>query len=120
MSAHDRRDFDIRTIGCLACRLGGVGFTSCEKHHLNFGDRPGGKRLGEKLTIGLCQWHHRGICFCTLHHAVIRNCPTCYRVIGPSWVHHRREFTERYGSGEKLLEIQDKLIAKENTAPWTI
>lgn len=108
----ERRDFAIRDIGCIACRLFGVpGKVPCEKHHLNGGDQPGRKRRGERHTVGLCQWHHTGRCWCT-GSPIERKCPTCLATRGPSWRHHKRQFIERFGDGDALLSYQDGLLAQ--------
>lgn len=107
----DRRDFAIRDIGCIACLLFGAGRVPCEKHHLNGGDQPGRKRRGERYTVGLCQWHHVGRCWCA-GFPVERDCPTCKATRGPSWRHHKREFIERFGTGDDLLAYQETLLQR--------
>lgn len=101
------RDDAIRQLGCIACRIQGLGYCPCEKHHLNKGDQPGRERRGERATVGLCQWHHVGRCWCN-GFPVTRACRTCYDTRGPSWVHHKRIFLDRYGSGDVLLAVQDR------------
>lgn len=103
------RDFAIRDLGCTACSLFGQSRVPCEKHHLNAHDQPGGKRRGERYTVGLCQWHHVGRCHCT---GAIRDCVSCHMRFGPSWRHHKREFIETFGDGDALLEVQDRRIEK--------
>lgn len=106
------RDFAIRDLGCTACFLHGIGYpVACEKHHLNEGDQPGRKRLGEHETVGLCQWHHVGRCLCT-NTGVIRNCSVCKERHGPSWRWHKREFLDTYGDGESFLVVQNDRINK--------
>ena len=110
----EMRDFAIRDIGCIASALWaekqGIvrGPVPCEKHHLNAHDMPGGKRRGEKHTVGLSQWSHVGRCLCT---GAITDCLVCKAAYGPSWRHHKREFLETFGSGDELLAEQDKRIA---------
>lgn len=103
------RDFAIREIGCIACWLFGAGMCPCEKHHLNKGDQPGRKRVGEKATVGLCQWHHVGRCWCA-GFPVERDCATCKALRGPSWRHHKREFITVFGDGDALLAEQNRRI----------
>lgn len=103
----DLRDFILRDLGCTACYLSGVGWMPCEKHHLNEGDQPGRKRLGEKETVGLCQWHHVGRCH---HTGAITDCGECHDLYGPSWRHHKREFLDTYGDGETFLAVQNDRI----------
>jgi hypothetical protein len=104
------RDFAIRSIGCIACLLYGVGKVGCEKHHLNDFDKPGGKRRGELFTIGLCRWHHVGACTCPGKHGVIRDCATCHLRFGPSWYHRKRLFLITFGTGDELLSEQNSRI----------
>ena len=103
------RDFAIRDIGCIYCIMFGVkGWVQCEKHHLNAGDKAGGKRVGEKATVGACQWHHVGVC---AHNGMQVNCATCIEQRGPSMRHTKRDFMECFGSGRNQLEAQDRMIA---------
>lgn len=103
------RDFAIRDIGCVACFLWADVKTPCEKHHLNEGDQPGRKRRGEKATVGLCQWHHVGRCWCN-GFPVQRECNVCRVARGPSWHHHKREFITTFGDGDTLLAEQNRRI----------
>lgn len=104
------RDFAIRDIGCICCHESGAGKTPCEKHHLNAHDMPGGKRRGERYTVGLCQWHHVGRCWCN-GFPITRDCDVCRETRGPSWRHHKRDFLNTYGDGDAMLARQDALIA---------
>lgn len=100
----DLRDFALREIGCIVCLERRLGRVECEKHHLLTTGRHGtGKRRGEKFTVGLCQYHHRGV-----------GTPTAER--GPSYAREPRAFRALY-SDEWLLEEQDRRIAewKSNT-----
>jgi len=94
------RDFAIRELGCIACRMDGRGYAPCEKHHLLTTGRHGnGKRRGERYTIGLCPYHHRGI-----------GSPVDYR--SPSLAREPRRFREVYGEDGPLLAFQNRLIAQ--------
>ncbi len=91
------RDFAIRDIGCIVCGERGLGFVMCEKHHLLTTGRHGsGKRRGEKFTVGLCDYHHRGI-----------GAPTA--ALGPSYAREPRRFRSLY-SDDWLLTTQNTLI----------
>lgn len=99
------RDFAIREIGCIACRIAGCTYpVGCEKHHLNAQDRHGGKRLGEAYTVGLCPWHHRGVPF-EFHTEA-----ECRDAYGPSWAREPSAFRSRFGNGESLLAYQNDLL----------
>lgn len=92
------RDFAIRELGCIACRMDGRGYVPCEKHHLLTTGRHGnGKRRGEQYTIGLCPYHHRGI-----------GNPADFG--SPSLAREPRAFRARYGEDGPMLTLQDRLI----------
>lgn len=114
----EMRDFAIRSIGCVACRLFGAGFCGCEKHHLNEGDTPGRARRGEKETVGLCRWHHVGACLCAGKLGVVRDCAVCFKRRGPSWWHRKRAFLLTFGTGDELLVVQNNLIADFYRKPY--
>lgn len=104
-NAGERARFDgIRAKGCLACRLEGMGATPCEVHHLNEGEHHGGRRRGHRDTIGLCEWHHRGVCREGWAPDEMAN------AYGPSWAHQPNAFRARYGGDERLLKLQDELL----------
>lgn len=108
MNERDRiiRFTAIRECGCIACRLFGVvGIVMPQVHHLNFGDRHGGKRLGDEFTVGLCPWHHVGEPFQGM------SASECRFQHGPSWQLEPRAFRERFGTGTGLLEYQNRLLA---------
>ena len=89
--AEQRRMDHLIQIGCIVCRITGLGITPPEIHHL----LSGGRRLGHRFTIGLCTRHHR------------EGSNT------DQWVSrhpHKREFERRYGTEAELLEKTDELI----------
>lgn len=100
------RDFAIREIGCICCMQRGIR-SECEKHHLLTTGRHGtGKRLGERHTVGLCSYHHRGAA------AVGRVAAEQMREqYGPSYADEARAFREAFGDDAALLEIQDEAIS---------
>jgi len=96
----------IRECGCIACRIFGVpGIVPTQIHHLNFGDKHGGKRLGDEFTVGLCPWHHQGYPINNLLPG------QCRQMLGPSWELEPNAFRERFGNGEVLLAYQNNLLA---------
>lgn len=109
MNERDRniRFIAIREIGCIACRMHGIdGHVPPQVHHLNFGDRHGGKRLGDEYTVGLCVWHHVGQPFDGMWPG------QCREKFGPSWAREPKLFRETFGDGARLLEYQNTLIAR--------
>lgn len=84
---------DVAEFGCVVCHLHLRGlFTPCAVHHLL---TDGGRRIGHLSTIGLCPSHHNG--GQNTRHAVSRH-------------PHKREFENRYGTEEFLLDALRKLI----------
>ncbi len=101
----DLRFMYIRICGCVACHLFYRRWVAPQVHHLNFGDKHGGKRLGDAYTIGLCPWHHLG------HPMFDWRAGHCRARLGPSWEIEPNEFRKTFGAGADLLEFQDALIA---------
>lgn len=118
MNARQRalRFHAIKIIGCLACMrnewLGFIQISACaEIHHLNFGGKAGGKRLGDSSTIGLCAWHHRG------QPPFPRMTATqAAKHYGPSLARESKKFRLLYGEDAELLKEQDRLIDLEDVA----
>ena len=101
----DLRFTHIRICGCVACHMAGVpGVVPPQIHHLNFGDKHGGKRLGDAATVGLCPWHHMGQPFEGMWPG------KCRVLCGPSWAREPNAFRETFGTGDELLEFQNALI----------
>lgn len=96
----EQRIEDIKAIGCICCRIHGVGWRYCEWDHFT----SGGFTIGHQATAGLCPWHHRGICD--------ENMTTSMMTAryGPSKAKGSKTFHEFFGSKEFLLGYQDKLI----------
>lgn len=46
----------VAAIGCLICKLKGLGTTPAEVHHIHYA---AGKRASHYETIPLCTYHHR-------------------------------------------------------------
>lgn len=95
---------EIQRLGCVCCRLNGDGFVQCEIHHLNEGDHHGQLRKGHDETVGLCPWHHRGVC---RERWTPEDMVAAY---GPSWEQQPSAFRARYGGAERLLKYQDDLL----------
>jgi hypothetical protein len=101
------RDFAIREIGCIVARKHGLGFLPCEKHHLlSTGLHGNGKRRGEKATIGLNEWSHRGVVL----PGWTRD--ECRKKLGPSYAKEPRTFRELIGTDDELLAYQNELIER--------
>lgn len=103
---NETRDFAIREIGCIVARIRGDGFEVCEKHHLlTTGQHGNGKRRGEKETVGLSLYRHRGILLPNWTLARM------YEKYGPSYFFHAREFRALYPDS-LLLETQNEWLEK--------
>lgn len=104
----DERYTALRRVGCLCCLLNqrrGLlavplnGFRQrVEIHHLNEGGQPGSKRRGDRYTVPLCSWHHRGEG--NLDGALY----------GPTWVGGSKPFRAVYGLDDELLAMADEAI----------
>lgn len=102
----DVRDFAIREIGCIVARIRDDGFEGCEKHHLLTTGRHGnGKRRGERFTVGLSPWRHRGIILPGFTEY------TMTEKFGVSYARHAREFRALYPDS-LLLETQNEWLEK--------
>ena len=84
----------ITALGCIVCRLEGLGRTPAEVHHLVNGR----KRKGHSETIPLCPLHHRG-----------GNDNAQYTSRHP----YKRRFEQRYGSEQYLLEETNRLLDEQ-------
>lgn len=100
---------DLHDLGCVACRLQGLGWVPPEKDHRNVGDLAGMPRTagGHDNTIPLCQWHHRGIRFEGYGSEAAH-----LKFFGPSKHLHKKQFIEKYGTIEQLHEVVRKLLER--------
>lgn len=91
---------EMHDLGCLACRLQGVGWVPPEIDHMNVGDHAGMPRTegGHDDTLPFCRWHHRG----EPHEGYSQ--ADCLRIFGPSKHLHKKRFIEAYGTLEELRE----------------
>ena len=85
--------------GCLACWQILLRKIVCEVHHLTVGGKHGAPRLGHAFTIGLCDWHHRGV------GSGLR------AEFGPSYAREPFAFRERFGRDDRLLVLQAERLA---------
>lgn len=92
----------IYDLGCLPCRLTGIVEQPCQIQHVLCG----GRRVSHKHSYGSCPWHHVG--------EPLQGLTTqeTYRMLGPSFKLHKKEFVERFGTEEELIEMQDILLEK--------
>ena len=90
-SKSDLKRYDrLQQIGCIACIKDMKYGVSPDIHHLVEGN----KRLGNKFTLPLCPWHHRGV-----GHGN-----------GPSLALNKKAFVAQYGTERELLkEVNEKL-----------
>lgn len=100
--------------GCLPCLLRGHldRWTTIE-HVTESGRRVGIESDQHANTIGLCLWHHFGVCDPGLQKAQMR------RELGPALAHGRRPFEEYFGDEVKILiPVQNFLLAQFDLQPW--
>lgn len=95
---------NLHRVGCVACWLFAQKRRPCEIHHLTIGGRHGQKRRGHDFTIGLCDWHHRGVADHTLP-GLMRD------AYGASYALEPKAFRDEIGEDEHLLEAQGLMIA---------
>lgn len=106
---------DLYHIGCIACRLFGVGWVPPEQDHRNTCDLAGMKRTegGHDDTLPMCCWHHRGI-----PHEGYGGEHGCLRTFGPSKHLHKKRFIERFGTIDELYVVRDALLEKYRAATY--
>lgn len=107
-AADNRRDFAIRSIGCVVAHIRGMGYVPCERHHLTTGGKHGQKRLGEARSVGLNPWSHRGVAVNGWTKA------QCRALLGPSYAIQPAEFRRLYPDAvleakqQQLLDAYDR------------
>lgn len=89
----------LHTLGCIVC-LRRHTPRYCDVHHLVEGSR----RLGHQFTIGLCEWHHRGV---PIHDGGAK---ATEEIFGPSLARSKREFVRAFGSERRLLRFTNLLL----------
>lgn len=90
---------------CLACFIhDGSIRNGCDAHHL----LSGGRRIGHLATIGLCEWHHRGMADPDAWLVNVRH------NFGPSLMDGSKLFHAAYGSDAELLELQKRINKGES------
>lgn len=81
---------------CMNCQVS----DGVEIHHL----LSGGLRVSHQATVGLCPWCHRGV------RPAGETITSMRWLRGPSLFHHKREFYERWGNDQTLLDKQNEDI----------
>lgn len=102
--AREHRFRRLIEIGCIACWLDGLPNVPAEIHHQNLGGKAGQKRLGDRATIPLCTWHHRGAPQAGITKSMMA------LQYGPSLACASREFRATYGDDETLLRLVNDMI----------
>lgn len=107
MTSKARRFMYLHDIGCIVCQIEGWGHEPCQIHHLV--DK-GTRELsgGDMATIGLCPWHHQGLCKEGLQASKM------HELRGPSLRLSSAEFNERWPQRE-LLRVANLKIAERQT-----
>lgn len=99
---------EIWDLGCIACRIVDIDlWTAPEQDHRNTGDLAGMPRVDNPHgnTLGLCQWHHRGIPIYGL------TASECERRFGPSKHLAKKSFIARFGSIGDLHDLQRRALS---------
>lgn len=112
-TAEQKRRWElIRESGCVACRMRASWLLHLpvEIHHLTINGRHGGVRLGHEFTVGLCEWHHRGIALQVTGIPDTSMTETAEYNFGPSYARTPKAFRAEFGSDEELLKYQNELI----------
>jgi Recombination enhancement, RecA-dependent nuclease len=94
----NRRFRELQELGCCACRQMGY-IQPCDIHHILSGH----KRIGDEATVGLCEYHHRGVWntrFASLNFAKA--------LCGPSLALEPNAFRERFGTDEQMLAFANE------------
>lgn len=100
-TAEDEKRVEIiKEIGCICCLMEGLGKRYCEWDHLTIS----GFTQGHNFSIGICPWHHRGICEEDMTSSMM------LAKYGPSKAKGSKTFHQKYGYQEFLLGYQNKLI----------
>jgi len=108
----DRKRFEaIRSIGCVCCLAKGFPDAAVTVEHIT--DR--GRRYPDEHqhTIGLCEWHHLGICLPGADPLKMSGS------MGPSLAWGRTPFEATFGDEyDVLLRFQNWLIEVYQDEPW--
>ena len=100
--------------GCLPCLLRGhIDRWTTIEHVTENGRRVGIESAQHANTIGLCMWHHFGVCDPGLQREPMA------RELGPPLTYGRYKFEEVFGDEVKILiPVQNFLLAEFDAAPW--
>jgi len=100
--------------GCLACILTGhLDVHTSIEHITESGRRIGKDSSQHEATVGLCMWHHFGVC------SGCRSTQSQTGEFGPSLAHGRYAFEEFFGDELKVLKpVQDFLLQLFADEPW--
>ena len=94
----------IKELGmCVCCKQLGMISHYVEVHHLLSGN----KRRGHLYTVGLCQWHHRGVLYDGIRK---QDMITKY---GFSLADGSKPFRRMFGSDDYLLWLQNEMLDAE-------
>ena len=100
--------------GCLPCLLlGHLDRHTSIEHVTEAGRRVGIESDQHANTIGLCLWHHFGVCDPGRHKQEMIS------EYGPSLAHGRKPFEEHFGDEvHVLIPVQDFVLAQFEAKPW--
>ena len=94
----------MQEVGCIACCLDQRAGVPADIHHV----LSGGRRISHSSTLALCSYHHRSV---KPNNTKLTD-KQFKEVYGPALDANPKEFQQRYGTQQELLEIQEALIQK--------
>lgn len=95
----------IKELGCVPCRMRGLGINPGEANHL----LAAGRRRGHRFTVSECPYHHRGEVPSGMGESI------AYGIFGPSRAKNSREFHLTFGSDDDLLVFQDDILRRHSS-----
>ena len=98
--ASQRRIDGLHRLGCIVTLTYHDNFAPGDIHHIT----DCGRRMGDRFTICLTPWYHRGVC--TWPHSP----KEMEKIYGPSLALSKRKFTAAFGTELELLESTNSLL----------
>lgn len=94
----------MQELGCVCCCLDQRTGVPSDIHHV----LSGGRRISHSHSLALCSYHHRSV----KPSDTLLTDKQFKEMYGPALDANPKEFQQRYGTQQELLEIQEALIQK--------